>query len=137
VPLRALVIQHEQSTPGGYVFEWLDDRGAEQDVFRIDVESRDVTASDHDLVVSLGSEAEAFDDSIPWIERESSVRPRQARPGGRRPRRPGRSDAETRRRITRGCMAAVRRLSAPRRPEVCRLIVGRAAGPSRGMAHKT
>jgi GMP synthase-like glutamine amidotransferase len=71
--LQALVIQHEQPTPGGYVHQWLDDRGAEQDVYRIDVEARDVVASDYDLIVSLGSESAAFDDSIPWLEREKRL----------------------------------------------------------------
>ena len=69
-PLRALVIQHEQPTPGGYVHAWLDDRGAEQDTYRIDEERREVDPRDYDLVVSLGSEFAAFDESIPWIGRE-------------------------------------------------------------------
>jgi len=68
--IRALVIQHEQPTPGGYVNQWLAGRGAGQDVYRIDEEARDVDPRDYDLVVSLGSEFAAFDDSIPWIERE-------------------------------------------------------------------
>jgi GMP synthase-like glutamine amidotransferase len=72
-PLRALVVQHEQPTPGGYVNQWLDERGAEQDVFRIDVEERDRDARDYDLIVSLGSEFAAFDDSIPWLEREKKL----------------------------------------------------------------
>ena len=71
--LRALVVQHEQPTPGGYVHEWLEDRGAEQDVYRIDVEEREVTARDYDMIVVLGSEFAAFDDSIPWLEREKRL----------------------------------------------------------------
>jgi GMP synthase-like glutamine amidotransferase len=67
--LKALVIQHEQPTPGGYVNQWLADRGADQDVFRIDVEGREVNQRDYDLIVSLGSEYAAFDD-LPWIKRE-------------------------------------------------------------------
>ena len=69
-PIRALVIQHEQPTPGGYVTRWLAERRAEQDVHRIDEEARDPDPRDYDLVVSLGSEFAAFDDTIPWIERE-------------------------------------------------------------------
>jgi GMP synthase-like glutamine amidotransferase len=72
-PLRALILQHEQPTPGGYVNQWLDERGADQDVFRIDVEERDRDARDYDLIVSLGSEFAAFDDSIPWLEREKKL----------------------------------------------------------------
>jgi GMP synthase-like glutamine amidotransferase len=71
--LSALVVQHEQPTPGGYVNHWLEDRGADQDVYRIDVEDREVHAADYDLIVSLGSEFAAFDDSIPWLEREKRL----------------------------------------------------------------
>jgi GMP synthase-like glutamine amidotransferase len=67
---RALVIQHEQPTPGGYVNQWLGDRGVDQDVFRIDLEEREVDPLQYDMIVSLGSEFAAFDDSVPWLERE-------------------------------------------------------------------
>ncbi len=67
---RALVIQHEQPTPGGYVNQWLDDRGVDQDVFRIDLEEHEVDPDQYDMIVSLGSEFAAFDDSVPWLERE-------------------------------------------------------------------
>jgi GMP synthase-like glutamine amidotransferase len=76
--LRALVIQHEQPTPGGYVHQWLEEQGADQDVFRIDVESREPDPSDYDLIVSLGSEFAAFDDSVPWIEHEQRLLARAA-----------------------------------------------------------
>lgn len=69
-PLRALVIQHEQPTPGGYVHQWLEERGAEQEIYRIDVEERALDPREYALIVSLGSEFAAYDDSIPWIERE-------------------------------------------------------------------
>jgi len=67
---RALVVQHEQPTPGGYVHRWLEERGAEQDVYRIDVEDREVDPREYGAIISLGSEFAAFDDSIPWIEKE-------------------------------------------------------------------
>ena len=71
--LRALVIQHEQPTPGGYVHQWLDERGADQEIFRIDLDSqRDKDPRDYDLIVSLGSEFAAFDD-LPWIRREEQL----------------------------------------------------------------
>jgi GMP synthase-like glutamine amidotransferase len=70
--LRALVLQHEQPTPGGYVNQWLEERGADQDVFRIDVDEREVDPREYGLIVSLGSEFAAFDD-IPWIRREESL----------------------------------------------------------------
>lgn len=72
-PLRALVIQHEEPTPGGYVLEWLRDRGAEQDVYRIDLAQRPVEPREYDVIVSLGSEFAAFDDSIPWLGREQEL----------------------------------------------------------------
>ena len=67
--LRALVLQHEQPTPGGYVNQWLEDRGADQHVFRIDIDHSEIDPREYDLIVSLGSEFAAFDD-LPWIKRE-------------------------------------------------------------------
>jgi GMP synthase-like glutamine amidotransferase len=72
-PLRALVIQHEQPTPGGYVLSWLEDRGAQTDVYRIDVAEHAVDPRDYGMIVSLGSEFAAFDDSVPWLEREKRL----------------------------------------------------------------
>jgi GMP synthase-like glutamine amidotransferase len=71
--LRALVIQHEQPTPGGYVNQWLDERGADQDIYRIDLEAREVDPEDYSMIVSLGSEFAAFDDSVPWLAREQAL----------------------------------------------------------------
>jgi GMP synthase-like glutamine amidotransferase len=71
--LRALVLQHEQPTPGGLILDWLDERGAAVDVHRIDLDERDIEPRDHDLIVSLGSEFAAFDDAIPWIPKEMDV----------------------------------------------------------------
>lgn len=71
--LRALVVEHERPTPAGLVDLWLDERGADVDLLRIDVEEREVDPRDYSLVVSLGSELAAYDDSIPWIEREKRL----------------------------------------------------------------
>jgi GMP synthase-like glutamine amidotransferase len=71
--LRALVLQHEEPTPGGYVNEWLSQRGADQDVYRIDIEQRDPDPREYGLIVSLGSEFPAFDDSIAWLARERKL----------------------------------------------------------------
>jgi GMP synthase-like glutamine amidotransferase len=68
--MRALVIQHEQPTPGGYVNQWLEEQRAEQDIYRIDVEDREVDPREYGMIVSLGSEFAAFDDSVPWLGRE-------------------------------------------------------------------
>lgn len=72
-PLRALVLQHEEPTPGGYVHEWLSQRGADQDVCRIDIEKREIDPREYGMIVSLGSEFAAFDDSIPWLLREKQL----------------------------------------------------------------
>ncbi len=71
--LRALILQHEAPTPPGLVSEWLDDRGADVDVLRIDLADRDVEPRDYDVIVSLGSQFAAFDDSLPWIELEKRL----------------------------------------------------------------
>lgn len=72
-PLRALILQHEQPTPGGYVNQWLAARGAAQDVYRIDLETREVDPRIYGMIISLGSEFAAFDDSIPWIGKEMAL----------------------------------------------------------------
>jgi GMP synthase (glutamine-hydrolysing) len=72
-PMRALVIQHEQPTPGGYIHRWLDERGADQDTYRIDIEDRVADPREYQLIVSLGSEFAAFDDSVPWLSKEKQL----------------------------------------------------------------
>ena len=72
-PMHALVIQHEQPTPGGYVHQWLEERGAEQDTYRIDIEDRVVDPRAYQMIVSLGSEFAAFDDSVPWLDKEKDL----------------------------------------------------------------
>jgi GMP synthase-like glutamine amidotransferase len=73
VSVRALILQHEQPTPGGYVHQWLDERGAEQDIYRIDIEDRQVDPREYSMIVSLGSEFAAFDDTVPWLEEEKQL----------------------------------------------------------------
>ncbi|MGZ8701384.1 MAG: type 1 glutamine amidotransferase [Gaiellaceae bacterium] len=70
---RALIVEHERATPGGLVYDWLDAQGAEIDELRIDVEEKHVDPRAYDLVIPLGSEFAAFDDSIPWIPRERQL----------------------------------------------------------------
>jgi GMP synthase-like glutamine amidotransferase len=72
-PMRVLILQHEDPTPPGHVTEWLDRHGAEVDTFRIDLEERVADPTDYDLVVSLGSEFAAFDDSKPFVPREAAL----------------------------------------------------------------
>ncbi len=71
--LRALIVQHEEATPPGLVTEWLGELGARVETLRIDVDDRDVDPADHDLIVSLGAECAAFDDSLPFVPREARL----------------------------------------------------------------
>ncbi len=71
--LRALIVQHEAATPGGLVLEWLNDLEAEVHEYRIDVDNNTVDPAEYDLIISLGSEYAAFDDSIPWLRREMDL----------------------------------------------------------------
>jgi GMP synthase-like glutamine amidotransferase len=72
--VRALVILHEEDTPGGHVSDWLADRGAAQDVYRIAADGeRAPDPLGYDLVVSLGSERSAYDDSLPWVALEAAL----------------------------------------------------------------
>ncbi len=71
--LRALILQHEDPTPPGHVTEWLAQHDAEVDTYRIDLEERDVDPSDYDVIVSLGSEFAAFDDTKPFVPREAAL----------------------------------------------------------------
>jgi GMP synthase-like glutamine amidotransferase len=75
---RALIVEHERATPGGLVYDWLDDYDAEVEELRIDVEDREVDPTEYDLIVPLGSEFAAYDDTIPWIEREKRLLERAA-----------------------------------------------------------
>ena len=71
--LRVLILQHEEPTPPGYVTEWLAGHDADVDTFRIDIDDREVDPRDYDLIVSLGSEFAAFDDTKPFVPREASL----------------------------------------------------------------
>jgi GMP synthase-like glutamine amidotransferase len=71
--LRVLILQHEEPTPPGYVTEWLARYDADIDTFRIDIDDREVDPRDYDLIVSLGSEFAAFDDTKPFVPREASL----------------------------------------------------------------
>ncbi|HET8526144.1 MAG TPA: type 1 glutamine amidotransferase [Actinomycetota bacterium] len=71
--LNALILQKEDPTPPGHVTEWLASLGAHAETFRIDLEDRDVDPTEYDLVVSLGSEFAAFDDTRPFVRREATL----------------------------------------------------------------
>jgi len=71
--LRALIVQHEAPTPPGLVGNWLAQRAARVEILRIDLDDRVPDAREYDLIVSLGSEFPAFDDSVPFIGRETTL----------------------------------------------------------------
>jgi len=70
---RALILQHEDPTPPGHVTEWLASHDADADVYRIDLDEREIDPTDYDLIVSLGSEFAAFDDTKPFVVREARL----------------------------------------------------------------
>jgi GMP synthase-like glutamine amidotransferase len=71
--LKALILQHEEPTPPGYLAEWLEDQGADVDVFRIDLSDDVPDPRSYDMIASLGSEFAAFDDTKPFIPREAQL----------------------------------------------------------------
>jgi len=68
---RALILQHEKATPPGLIAPWLAEQSAVVDTLRIDEDERLVDPRQYDIIVSLGSEFAAFDDSVPFVQRES------------------------------------------------------------------
>jgi GMP synthase-like glutamine amidotransferase len=68
--MKALVIEHERATPGGRIVDWLEERGAEIEELKIDVEDREVEPRDYDLLIPLGSEHSPYAEHVPWIPRE-------------------------------------------------------------------
>lgn len=51
----------------------MSERGVNEDVYLITADGRSPRADDYDLVVSLGSERSAYDDSLPWIAPEARL----------------------------------------------------------------
>ena len=68
---RALILQHEKATPPGLMAPWLAEQSAVVDTLRIDLDERLVDPRQYDLIVSLGSEFAAFDDSVAFVQREA------------------------------------------------------------------
>jgi GMP synthase-like glutamine amidotransferase len=68
---RALILQHEKATPPGLMTSWLSEQGAVVHTLRIDEDERLVDPRQYDLIVSLGSEFAAFDDTVSFVPREA------------------------------------------------------------------
>lgn len=71
--MRALVIEHDPDVPSGLVGEWLSERGADVEVWRVATDSRDPDLDGYDLIVTLGSEVAAYDDTVAWVAREQRL----------------------------------------------------------------
>ncbi len=71
--LKALILQHEEPTPPGYLAEWLDEQNADVHVHRIDIDDSELDPHTYDMIASLGSEFAAFDDTKPFIPREAKL----------------------------------------------------------------
>ena len=67
---RTLILQHEAATPPGHMTGWLAAQSARVETLRIDEDAREVDPAEYDLIVSLGSEFAAFDDTVPFVPRE-------------------------------------------------------------------
>ncbi|MDQ6721474.1 MAG: aminotransferase [Candidatus Dormibacteraeota bacterium] len=67
---RTLILQHEEPTPPGLMTDWLAEQSADVETLRIDEVEPTAHAREYDLIVSLGSEFAAFDDSILFVPRE-------------------------------------------------------------------
>jgi GMP synthase-like glutamine amidotransferase len=67
------VLQHEEPTPPGLVTEWLDAHGIGMDLRRIDLDDPQIDPHRYDVIVSLGSEFAAFDDSRTFVPREARL----------------------------------------------------------------
>src|SRR5207247_10524681 len=71
--LRAVVLRHEAPSPLGLVGGWLAARVSCVEMLGIGLEDLVPDAREYDLIVSLGSEFPAFDDSVPFIGRETRL----------------------------------------------------------------
>jgi GMP synthase-like glutamine amidotransferase len=67
---RCLILQHEAATPPGHMTAWLVEQSAQVETLRIDEAEPHTHPREYDLIVSLGSEFAAFDDSVPFVQRE-------------------------------------------------------------------
>jgi GMP synthase-like glutamine amidotransferase len=67
---RCLILQHEADTPPGLISDWLVEQTAQVETIRIDQVQPNVDPRGYDLVVALGSEHAAYDDSLPFLSPE-------------------------------------------------------------------
>jgi GMP synthase-like glutamine amidotransferase len=66
---RVLVVQNEGASPPGLISRWLEEQAADVSVLRIDLEGNEVDPRDYQVIVPLGSEFPAYDESRHFVER--------------------------------------------------------------------
>jgi GMP synthase-like glutamine amidotransferase len=73
----ALVLEHEADAPAGILADWAAERGIALEVHAWhadgDGAERRPSVEGRPFVVSLGSEASAFDDTVPWLAAERAL----------------------------------------------------------------
>src|SRR2546426_7946965 len=67
--LRVLIVQNEGPSPPGLISQWLEEQAADVSVLRVDLEEQEVDPSEYELIVPLGSEFPAYDESRPFVVR--------------------------------------------------------------------
>lgn len=69
---RALILQHARASIGS-VPEWADERGFEAEILHAEEQWSPPDLQRYQFVVSMGSAAHAYDDSVRWLAREYEV----------------------------------------------------------------
>jgi GMP synthase-like glutamine amidotransferase len=67
----ALVLEHEPDAPAGLLAEWAAERGVALEIVAVGAPIPDPDG--RPFLVTLGSEASAFDDAVPWLAAERAV----------------------------------------------------------------
>jgi GMP synthase (glutamine-hydrolysing) len=70
-PPAALVLEHEAGAPAGLLGDWAAQRGIALEI--VGTEQPLPDPAGRPFVVSLGSEASAYDDAVPWLAAERAV----------------------------------------------------------------
>jgi GMP synthase-like glutamine amidotransferase len=71
--LRVLIVQNEGASPPGLISQWLEDQAADVSVLRIDLEEQAVDPREYGMIVPLGSEFAAYDESRPFVVRSREL----------------------------------------------------------------
>jgi GMP synthase-like glutamine amidotransferase len=72
-PGAALVLEHEADAPAGLLGDWAAARGIALDVVRVGDGEPIPEVDGRPFLVTLGSEASAFDDAVPWLAAERAA----------------------------------------------------------------